>query len=130
VKKSLTILFTIAALLLQGCGSVVNLVSEDPQNYGGIDKDRDWLRSHNNMCLKAPPGGGVRGAESAAAAFLLIPTLYATEFTLSFALDTLALPYTKFRTRVNHPDDTSLLNPVESVVHVPSADGTRLSTGD
>jgi uncharacterized protein YceK len=127
VKKSLAILFTIAALLLQGCGSVSNLASKEPANYGGVQKDIEFLSAASNKpLLNAQPGGS-----TAAAAYIFVLALIPTELALSLTIDTLALPYTiRQNRRIHQDDDRSPKAPAETVVQVPSADGTRLSTGD
>ena len=129
MKKSLTILFTIAALLLQGCGSVANLVSEDPQNYGGVERDLRWLGSTSEKPVVSSPDPQSKHPAFPVFVLALIPT----EVALSAMIDTLALPYTIHQNRKGHQDDDRPTPPrvlVETVVNPPSADGTRLSTGD
>jgi uncharacterized protein YceK len=120
LKKWLILLLAVAALLPIGCGSVCNLASSEPANYGGVQKDIEWMSA---MPDKPLFGSEYHGTDAWTFAFVLacIPT----EFVLSFTLDTLALPYTVHRSHKNHPDDDRPAlqsKPIETVVQVPSVE--------
>ena len=72
------------AILSNGCGTICNLKSGDPEVYGGIRKDVDYMMT--------PPASGnnqASGSGGSAAGILVILT---AEMGLSLVADTLTLP--------------------------------------
>ena len=76
---------------LSGCGTVCNLASADPDNYGGVQRDLKVAddASANGGFLSGIQGGDARGG-AFMAAFVL--ALYGADLTLSVVGDTLTLP--------------------------------------
>ena len=77
------------AVLLSGCGTAFNLASEDPDNYGGVQRDLDLANRTGSL------GNGGTGKEAVGRL-----ALYGADVGLSFVGDTLTLPlaaYLRYR---------------------------------
>lgn len=72
-------LVLVASLLTSGCGTILNLRSGDPNVYGGVAKDVEFIMTPQNL-------GGEGGGDPA------ILMLMAGEVGLSLVGDTLTLP--------------------------------------
>jgi len=70
--------------LTSGCGTILNFRSGDPEVYGGIQKDVEFI-----MTPPAAGGGATNGSGPGGAAPLLI---VAADAALSLVADTLTLP--------------------------------------
>ncbi len=77
----ITALVVISSLLTSGCGTILNLRSADPEVYGGVQKDVEWIMT--------PAAGGTGTASGGNPAELVI---IAAEVGLSLVGDTLTLP--------------------------------------
>jgi uncharacterized protein YceK len=77
---------------LSGCGTVCNLTSRDPDNYGGVQRDLKFAddATANGGLLSGASGGGGGTGDGWAAVFVL--ALYGADLTLSIVGDTLTLP--------------------------------------
>lgn len=90
--------FWIAALvvipaLTSGCGTILNFRSGDPEVYGGIQKDVEFI-----MTPPAAGGGATNGSGPGGAAPLFI---VAADAALSLVADTLTLPMVIRKRRVD-----------------------------
>ena len=81
-------LVAIAALLLNACGTVLNFANGESANYGGIQKDLEWMTTTRTEPLLP---NGSRG-EMALILLACIPA----ELCLSFFADTITLPLVMF----------------------------------
>jgi uncharacterized protein YceK len=80
-----------------GCGTVFNLASRSPDNYGGVQRDLKFAAdaSANGGLLSGgdfSPGGSAEGNPAAGLFALAALALYGTDLSLSFVADTLTLP--------------------------------------
>jgi uncharacterized protein YceK len=92
MKNILPAIVASAAVLLSGCGTIVNLCSGDPEiPLGGVQKDLQVVDS--------PRASGFGTGKSAALVVLLIPV----ELCLSVVGDTLTLPLAIFIKRAGYP---------------------------
>ena len=87
-------LLAMAVLGLSGCGTVCNLVSNDRQVYGGVQKDFEFMMTPRNF------GAGHNNGFGVLALFLLVPA----DGFLSLMGDTLTLPLVVWL-RQNPPTD-------------------------
>jgi uncharacterized protein YceK len=76
---------------LSGCGTVCNLASGNPDNYGGVQRE---LKFADDASAKGGLLSGSSGAEGTGGvwAALFVLALYGTDLSLSFVGDTLTLP--------------------------------------
>jgi uncharacterized protein YceK len=94
MKNALTVFVALAAVLVSGCGTIVNLCSGDPQvPLGGVQKDLEAFNTPSSTNLGTGKG--------AALIVLLLPT----ELCLSLVGDTLTLPLAIFIKRLGYPRD-------------------------
>ena len=93
--KTLTILVTIAALLVNGCGTVFNLASGEPTNYGGVQRDIHWMTTPRDTPMFQP------GTQDYFPLFIL--ACLPIELGLSFTADTLTLPLVMYLNHKEHP---------------------------
>jgi uncharacterized protein YceK len=99
-----------AAMLLSGCGTVRNLASGDPDNYGGVQKDlADWQAAGTGRGLSGP----AQGTHSWPMAVLLVAILPA-ELSLSFVGDTLTLPYVIYQRDKKNADSGEPVLPIQA----------------
>ena len=73
------VLVGISAFLASGCGTIANLKTEQPELYGGVQKDLQLLETPRTE----PSGIGIRN---------LGPLVLFVDLPLSFIADTLTLP--------------------------------------
>ncbi len=92
-------LLAAAAVLLSGCGTVCNLASGNPDNYGGVQRDLQFASDapDKGFFYRARPWDTGWTAACALA-------LYGADLSLSFVADTLTLPLaTYLRHRHENP---------------------------
>ena len=119
MKISLILLLAVTALLPCGCGTVCNLASSDPANYGGVQKDVEWMSTKGIPHLSP----GTNGTNPLVLVFR--PAVILTEVGLSLTADTLALSYTVYENHKNHQNGdlpSSENSARETVIQLPSAD--------
>lgn len=91
MKGSWGVVLAAAVLaLLSGCGTVCNLASGDPDNYGGVQRD---LKVAADMTAK---GGIMPQGNSDGWGALAILGLFGADVCLSFVGDTLTLPLASY----------------------------------
>jgi uncharacterized protein YceK len=93
----LAILVTIAVLLVSGCGTVFNLASGEPTNYGGVQRDLKWMTTPRDTPMFQP------GTQDYFPLFIL--ACLPIELGLSFTADTLTLPLVMYLSHKDHPRD-------------------------
>jgi hypothetical protein len=81
-RTALTAFVATCGLSLSSCGTICNLADKDPQVYGGVQKEIEFVQKPGHM---GPSQGSGRGV---LAIFLLLPA----EACLTLAGDTLTLP--------------------------------------
>jgi hypothetical protein len=87
----------LAAAVGSGCGTFANLVSGDPQVYGGMDKDVQFAQT-------ALPDSGIHRGDPRAAVFVVF---LLADFSVTFVADTLTLPLVVLLRHNPRDDDTS-----------------------
>jgi uncharacterized protein YceK len=87
------------AVLLSGCGTVCNLASGNPDNYGGVQRDLQFASDATDRGGLCRPRPGDTGWGAAC-----VLALYGADLSLSFVADTLTLPLaTYLRQRHENP---------------------------
>jgi uncharacterized protein YceK len=79
------------AAAASGCGTVFNLASKDPDNYGGVQRDIQVAAdasAHGGLLSEGTNRSGAGSGEAA----LVVLALCGAELSLSFVGDTLTLP--------------------------------------
>jgi uncharacterized protein YceK len=103
--KPATLLLAAVAALACGCGTICNLATGNPDNYGGVQRDLQFAQD-------VSVGGGIFKGDGAAlsgtggaviAAGILV--LYGADLSLSFCGDTVTLPLAMYL-RQHHEADT------------------------
>ena len=95
MKKALAILVTIAAVMVNGCGTVFNLASGEPTNYGGVKWDLEWMTTPRETPMFRA------GTQDYFPLFVL--ACLPIELGLSFTADTLTLPLVMYLCSKDHP---------------------------
>jgi uncharacterized protein YceK len=81
MRTTIALLATVLVGLTSGCGTVCNLASDNPQPYGGVTRDLDFL---------AKPGHLGRSNNGTGAALVL--SLWGADVCVSAVCDTLTYP--------------------------------------
>jgi uncharacterized protein YceK len=86
MKKTCLVLVAMASLAVSGsgCGTVRNLASSDPERYGGVAKDIEYMGTPQSGSGKSHP---------------LVIAVLGGELCASCVADTLTLPYVVLRER-------------------------------
>jgi uncharacterized protein YceK len=91
------------AVSSSGCGTVFNLTSSSPENFGGVKHDIQFAAnvSENGGLLsgfeKNNPGASADELSAAGGVFALVAlALYGADLSLSFVADTLSLPLANY----------------------------------
>jgi uncharacterized protein YceK len=97
------LLAAVVTISSSGCGTVFNLTSNSPDNYGGVKHDLQFAAdvSEKGGLLsgfeKDNPGASAKDLSEAGGVFALVAlALYGTDLSLSFVADTLTLPLANY----------------------------------
>jgi uncharacterized protein YceK len=85
----LVVVLVLCAALGAGCGTVCNLARENPDNYGGVQRDLQFASDARD---KGGVMAGTSGSTGAAYAAAAIVGLYCVDLSFSFIADTMTLP--------------------------------------
>jgi hypothetical protein len=118
-KAVFFILFCGLTLPIGGCGTVANLMSDDPGAFGSLAHDpllESALNSDPASAPKVSPPtlSGKNGAMALAAIIVLAPTIFATDICLDVAGDALTLPVAVYLHNKAHAYDGIALVPPPS----------------
>jgi uncharacterized protein YceK len=86
------------AILSNGCGTICNLKSDDPEVYGGIRKDVEYMRT--------PPDSGNNQASGSGGDATGILVILMAEVGLSLVADTLTLPLVVRKRHKEHASES------------------------
>jgi uncharacterized protein YceK len=78
-----------------GCGTVLNLASRSPDNYGGVQRDFQFAAdatAKGGILSGAGNGSGTSVGGNSGEAALAVLALYSADLALCFVADTITLP--------------------------------------
>jgi uncharacterized protein YceK len=96
----IAVLCAVAAVLPTGCGTICNFAHGDPDVYGGVQKDVEFIQTP-----RTPGGGGVSIDNRGMA---VLAALAFADTGLSLIADTLTLPLAIYMRHEDHASDDAV----------------------